>query len=201
MNSGCAGAYIVYVDTMTVRHSITVTTSDGIPYVNLTDSNGLVWAPTVSVNQNGVSASLYEGLRPGIYQLTVKNAATTTSYCVATIEGSTLVSGIQQFVQDVHQDISQYGEAGIDGVEAYFIAHLFNLPAGADARELSIRTNYTVTPQFRTALLRRYGCQFEYYADQYVCHEANTYFWNIDGIDAEGFKFRRSGAFACLSAV
>ncbi|XGW32425.1 hypothetical protein V3C99_017180 [Haemonchus contortus] len=197
--SGCTGKYYVPIDGMTPVLTIEVNAA-GRPYVNLTDSNGNVMTCDGSVN-DGYTLCRYIGLVPGPYQLTVDNGGVPTSNCFVEITSYTGLSVVQRFTLSPQTDVAPFAESAIEGQPMYFVSHVNNLTMPGEVRSVTIRTDTSTVPVYRSLLTKRFSCAYEYYAGQFICDRRNRYVYHVDGLDAFGYAYRRSGTFSCLQPL
>uniref|UniRef100_A0A1I7T995 EGF-like domain-containing protein n=1 Tax=Caenorhabditis tropicalis TaxID=1561998 RepID=A0A1I7T995_9PELO len=201
LKGSCGGSYYIPVDSDVGKTSQTLqvhVSGAGIPYVNLTDSKGVLFPPTYSNNGDGYSLTVYGDLPSGGYSMTVDNQNVPTTECIIEVNSGTALKVSQGFVRSPQSDDTPYGESAIDGVPMYAVAHVASQQAPAQVHSITIRQGNDLTPVYRASLTRRYQCGYEYYAGQWQCQTGNSYYYHVDGIDSNGFAFRRTGSFSCM---
>uniref|UniRef100_A0A8R1I1U1 Uncharacterized protein n=1 Tax=Caenorhabditis japonica TaxID=281687 RepID=A0A8R1I1U1_CAEJA len=204
LQGSCAGSYYIPVDSDVGTSSQYVqvhVSAAGTPYVNLTDARGRVFAPTDSFNGDGYSLSVFADLPSGGYSLTVDNQNTPTAECIIEVNSNNNLKVLEGFVRSPQSDDTPFGESAIDGVPMYVVAHVASEQTPAQVHSITIRQGNSLDPVYRSALTRRYQCGYEYYAGQWQCQIGNSYFYHIDGVDFNGFNFRRTGKFFCMEQI
>ncbi|KAK5964930.1 hypothetical protein GCK32_015653, partial [Trichostrongylus colubriformis] len=174
--SGCTGKYYVPIDSVSPVVLIEVNAA-GRAYLNLTDSNGSVMTCDGIFNE-GYTVCRYFDLVPGPYQLTVDNGGVPTSKCLVQTYSYSSLSIVQRFTLSPQTDIAPYSESAIEGRPTYFVSHVYNLTMQGEVRAVTIRTDTSSVPVYRSLLTKRFVCNFEYYAGQFLCDRNNRYVYH-----------------------
>ncbi|PIC16616.1 hypothetical protein B9Z55_023164 [Caenorhabditis nigoni] len=201
LKGSCAGSYYIPVDSDVGKASQTIqihVSAAGTPYVNLTDAKGVVFVPTYTNNGDGYALTIFGDLPSGGYSLTIDNQNIPTTECIVEVNSEANLKVAEGFVYTPQSDDTPYGESAVDGVPMYVVAHVAAQQAPAQVQSITIRQGNSLTPIYRAALTRRYQCGYEYYAGQWQCQFGNSYYYHVDGVDSNGFNFRRTGRFACM---
>ncbi|KAF1747336.1 hypothetical protein GCK72_023798 [Caenorhabditis remanei] len=201
LKGSCAGSYYIPVDSDVGKTTQTIqihVSASGVPYVNLTDSKGMVFTPTYTNNGDGYALTVFGDLPSGGYSLTVDNQNVPTTECIIEVNAGTSLKVSQGFVYSPQSDYTPQGESGIDGVPMYAVVHIASQQAPAQVHSITIRQGNSLEPIYRAALTRRYQCGYEFYAGQWQCQLKNSYYYHIDGVDSNGFNFRRTGRIQCM---
>ena len=81
----------------------------------------------------------------------------------------------------------------------YFVAHGFNVSSPGTLGAVFVKVDGALTSTYASKLSTRYGCNYEYYAGFYTCQTGfYGYYWTVEGIDNQGYRFRRTKQFQCL---
>ncbi|CEF59822.1 Epidermal growth factor-like domain and C-type lectin domain and von Willebrand factor, type A domain and MD domain and C-type lectin-like domain and C-type lectin fold domain-containing protein [Strongyloides ratti] len=197
--SGCVGSIEFPVDGSMKYVMITAHSDQGSPIINLTDSSGNTIQTTSTYNSPGQGVSSFANLIPGTFSVTVNNGNTPTTFCIVSINSASelIVSG--GFVSSPNYDTPH---DGISGVSEYFVVQPLNIPSPGFIGSVKIRKNGNYIPDWVAALTTRFGCGYSYYAGMYTCNEMdNEFMYTVDGIDSNGYPFRRSNTFTCLKPI
>ncbi|CAB3401138.1 unnamed protein product [Caenorhabditis bovis] len=201
LKNSCGGQYYIPVDSDSARNLEIHVSAAGVPYLNLTNADGVIVAPETVFHGEGYSLTTYANIPAGGYSLSVDNQNVPTSECIIEVNSNTDLKIIEGFVQSPQSDNTPFGESAIDGIPMYFVAHVDTKQGQPQILSTTIRQGSSLTPVYRSVLTRRYQCGYEYYAGQWQCALGNSYFFHVDGIDAMGYKFRRTGKFSCLQHI
>ncbi|CAI2356606.1 unnamed protein product [Caenorhabditis sp. 36 PRJEB53466] len=201
LQGSCGGSYYIPVDSDSNKASQTIqihVSAAGVPYVNLTDARGNLYSASYTSNGDGYALSVFQDLPSGGYSLSIDNQNVPTTECIIEVNSDTVLKVSEGFVNSPQSDDTPYGESAVDGVPMYVVTHIESERAPAQVHSITIRQGNSLTPVYRAALTRRYQCGYEYYAGQWQCQLGNSYYYHVDGIDSNGFNFRRTGRFSCM---
>uniref|UniRef100_A0A0K0FG37 EGF-like domain-containing protein n=1 Tax=Strongyloides venezuelensis TaxID=75913 RepID=A0A0K0FG37_STRVS len=195
--SGCVGSLEFPVDGSMKYVMITAHSDQGSPTINLTDSNGQIVSYASVYNSPGQAVSSYANLVPGAFSVSVDNGNTPTSFCIVSINSASRLVVSGGFVSNSNNDNPH---DGVSGASEYFTVQPLNLPSPGFIGSVKIRKNGNYNPDWVAVLTTRFGCGYAYYAGMYTCSEKDSEFiYTIDGVDDNGYPFRRSNTFTCLA--
>ncbi|CAJ0959371.1 unnamed protein product, partial [Mesorhabditis belari] len=200
--SGCTGLFYVPVDSTCDYLFIQVNTDGPVPWINITDSNGNLVVPRNIYPNSGMNMNFYQPITPGVYQLSIDTQQMPTTLCAVNIQATSKLDITHGFVDNPQDDVPAHGEAAGQGKLQNLIIHTYHPEIRSVPKVATILRQRSTTPLLRSVLTTRYGCAYEQYmGGTFGCLLNNLYTLTVDGIDANGFAFRRTKAgWACIEA-
>jgi len=194
----CSQGFSFPIESAVRQLMITVSVSAGSPQVTLLDDNSIVVTTQGTVTPTA-SIFIVDNPVPGWYSMNVTLDGGSTTYCRVHVEVMSYLNIVGGFVHTPQGDFVEDSVAYATE-QYYFIAHGFNITSPGTLGAVFVKVNAQLTSSYTSKLSPRYGCNYEYYAGFYTCQTGfYDYYWTVEGTDQQGYRFRRTKQFQCLT--